>query len=237
MLSRLREVGLSLNRAKCVSLAESVDYLGFKVDAEGVHPLPAKVRAVEEAPTPRNVSELKSFLGLLSYYSRFLPNMATLLAPLYKLLRQSERWRWSEEQETAFRKAMELLVSLLLVHFDPELEIRLACDASDYGIGAVLSHRFPDGSEKPVVFMFRTLNKAEKKYSQIEKEGLACVAGATCFHSYLYGHHFILQTDHKPLLMLFNEDKLVPQQASNRIQRWAWKLAAYEYTSMQMPML
>ena len=231
VLTRLREVGLTLKQAKCVFLAESVDYLGFKVDAEGVHPLPEKVRAIEEAPTPRNVSELKSFLGLLSYYSRFLPNMATLLAPLYRLLRQRERWRWSEEQERAFRKAKELLVSSqLLVHFDPELEIRLACDASDYGIGAVLSHRFPDGSEKPVAFMSRTLNQAEKKYSQIEKEGLACVAGVTRFHSYLYGHHFILQTDHQPLLTLFNEDKSVPQQASNRIQRWAWKLAAYEYT-------
>ena len=151
--------------------------------------------------------------------------MATLLTPLYRLLRQGEKWRWTEEQKTAFQKAKELLV-----HFDPKLEIRLACDASDYGIGAVLSHWFPDGSEKPVAFMSRMLNEAERKYSQIEKEGLACVAGVTRFHSYLYGHHFILQTDHKPLLTLFNESKLIPQQASNRIQRWAWKLAAYEYS-------
>ena len=231
VLSRLCEVGLRLKREKCVFLATSVDYLGFKVDAEGVHPLPEKVRAVEEAPTPRNVGELKSFLDLLSYYSRFLPSMATLLAPLYKLLRQGEKWEWSEEQEAAFQKAKKQLVSSqVLVHFDPKFEIRLACDASDYGIGAVLSHRFPDGSEKPVAVMSRTLNEAEKKYSQIEKEGLACVVGVTRFHSYLYGHHFILQTDHIPLLTLFNEGKLIPQQASNRIQRWAWKLAAYEYT-------
>ncbi len=85
--------------------------------------------------------------------------------------------------------------------------------------------------KKPVAFMSRTLNEAEKKYFQIEKEGLACVVGVTLFHAYLYRHHFVLQTDHKPLLTLFNEGKLVPQQAfQNKIQRWALKLAAYEYT-------
>ena len=78
--------------------------------------------------------------------------------------------------------------------------------------------------------MSRTLSDAEKKYSQIEKEALACVVGVTRFYSYLWGHHFTLQTDHKPLLSLFNENKAIPQQAANRIQRWAWTLASYEYT-------
>ena len=93
-----------------------------------------------------------------------------------------------------------------------------------------MSHVMPDGSEKPVRFFSRTLTKTEQKYSQIEKEALACVVGVTRFHSYLWGHHFVLQTDHKPLLTLFNENKQIPQQAVNRIQRWAWKLASYEYS-------
>ena len=88
----------------------------------------------------------------------------------------------------------------------------------------------PDGSEKPVGFMSRTLNEAERKYSQIEREALACVIGISRFHSYLWGHHFTLQTDHKPLMTLFNESKAIPQQAASRIQRWAWRLASYEYT-------
>ncbi len=87
----------------------------------------------------------------------------------------------------------------MLVHFEPELEIRVACDASDFGIGAVLSHVMRDGTEKPVGFVSQTLSAAEKKYSQIEKEALACVVGVTRFHSYLCGHHFTLQTDHQPL--------------------------------------
>ena len=118
----------------------------------------------------------------------------------------------------------------MLVHFDPKLDIVLSCDASAYGIGAVLSHRMPDGLEKPVGFVSRTLSAAEKNYSQTEKKGLACVFGVKRFHSYLYGHSFMLITDHKPLLSLFNAQKAIPPQASARIQRWALTLAMYDYT-------
>ena len=120
----------------------------------------------------------------------------------------------------------------MLVHFDPSLEIVLACDASDYGLGAVLLHHLPDSSEKPVAFVSRTLSNSETKYSQIEKEALACVVGVTRFRSFLYGHRFILETDHKALfLSLFNENKSIPQQAMNQIQRWALTLSLHEYTT------
>ena len=231
VLQRLQTAGLRLKREKCVFMAPSVAYLGHKIDAQGLHPLPDKVRAIQEAPQPQNVSELKAYLGLLSYYSKFLPNLSTVLAPLYRLLRDDQPWMWKKPQEEAFQQSKEMLLSSqVLVHFDPTREIRLACDASDYGIGAVLSHRMPDGTEKPVGFASRTLSSAEKKYSQLEKEALACVFGVKRFHSYLWGHHFTLQTDHKPLLSLFGENKAIPQQAANRIQRWAWILASYEYT-------
>ena len=121
------------------------------------------------------------------------------------------------------------MASQLLVHFDPKQVISLACDTSGYGIGAVHSHKMPDGSEKPIGFVSRTLTAAEKKYSQIEKEALACVHGVKRFHSYLFGHSFILQTDHEPLRTLFNHSKTLPPQTSARIQRWALTLASYEY--------
>ena len=212
-------------------LAPSVSYLGHIIDATGLHPLPDKVQAIEKAPTPTNVTELKSYLGLLTYYGKFLPDLATHLAPLYELLGQKVQWKWKSAQEEAFVNSKKLLISSqLLTHFDPKLPLTLACDASAYGIGAVLAHRFPDGSEKPIGYASRTLNKAERNYSQLEKEGLSCVFGIKRFYSYLFGHPFELVTDHKPLLGLIGEHKPTSPQASARIHRWSLYLSMFEYT-------
>lgn len=93
----------------------------------------------------------------------------------------------------------------------------------------MLAHRYPDGSERPIAYASRTLSNSEKKYGQIEKEGLACVYGVRKFHCFVYGRHFSLITDHKPLLSLFNGKKPISPQSSARIQRWSLTLAAYEY--------
>ena len=230
VLSRLETAGLRLKREKCVLMSESVEYLGHTIDRHGLHPTKEKVKAVCEAPSPKNVSELKSYLGLLTYYSKFLPNLATLLAPLYQLLQSGVQWKWSAEQDKAFKASKELLVSSqVLVHFDSELPLVVACDASPYGLGAVLSHKYANGSERPIGYASRSLSSAERNYSQLEREGLACVFGVKRFHSYLYGHSFSLITDHKPLEGLFHEDRAIPAQASSRIQRWALTLAMYDY--------
>ena len=215
VLRRMREAGLRLRRDKCVFLAPSVIYLGHRIDAQGLHPVADKLQAIAEAPSPHNVSKLKSYLGLLTYYAKFLPNLSMTLAPLYKLLKAEMRWKWGTKQERAFKESKKLLLaSQLLVHFDPKQEIRLACDASGYGIGAVLSHKMPDGSEKPMGFVSRTLTAAKNNYSEIEKEALACVYGVKRFHSYLFGHSFILQTDHEPLRTLFKHSKTLAADVS-----------------------
>jgi len=231
VLSRLARVGLRAKRHKCKFMMTSVSYLGYVIDAEGLHPVLGKIQAIKDAPIPNNITELKSYLGLLSYYGKFLQNRAQLLAPLYQLLSSSNPWVWTDEQTKAFEKSKEMLTSKsLLVHFNPNLPITLACDASSYGIGAVLAHRMSDGSEKPIGYASRTLSKAERNYSQLEKEGLSCIFGIKRFYSYLFGHSFELITDHKPLLGLLGEHKPTSPQSSARIRRWSLYLSQFEYT-------
>ena len=117
----------------------------------------------------------------------------------------------------------------LLVHFDPEKELVLATDATDYGVGAVLSHKMKNGTERPIGYVSRSLQEAERKYSTLEKEALAIIFGVKKFHQFLYGHRFIIKTDNKPLEGLLNEKKGIPSQAAPHIQRWALTLASYEY--------
>ena len=117
----------------------------------------------------------------------------------------------------------------VLVHFNPDLDLVLMCDASSYGIGAVLAHRMPDGSERPIGYASRSLSSAQRNYSQLEKEALALVFGIKRFHAYLFGHRFELITDHQPLLALLHEHRPTSPQASARVRRWSLLLSAYEY--------
>ncbi len=173
--------------------------VGHQIDQHAIHPVLEKVDAIQKAPEPGNITELKSYLGLLTYYGKFLPNLSSTLAPPYELFRADTRWRWADKERNAFQASKQLLTSSQVqVHFDPTKELLLACDASPYEIGAVLSHRFADGTERPIGYVSRTLSPAEKNYSQIEKEALACIFGVKRLHSYVHGHPFTLYTDHKP---------------------------------------
>ena len=176
------------------------------------------------------MSELKSFLGLLNYYGRFLPDLATLLASLYELLQSTRSWSWGKSQSRAFEHAKkERTTSSLLTHFDPKNPVTLSCDASPYGVGAVLSHHMKDGLEQPIAFTSCTLSVVMKKYAQLDKEALSIVFGVKRFHQYLYGRKFSILSDHKPLQYLLGEKKGIPTMASVRLQRWALTLSAYDY--------
>ena len=129
---------------------------------------------------------------MLNYYHGFLPDVATILEPLHQLLRKGSTWQWRKKQQEAFAKSKGLLQSAeLLLHFDPVKELILATDASDYCVGAVLSHKMEGGTERPVGYMSRSLNEAERNYSTLEKEALAVIFGIKKFHQLLYGHSFI----------------------------------------------
>ena len=155
-------------------------------------------------------------------------NSSTILAPLNALLRKD--WSWTPECQRSFDKAKATLVgSDVLMHYDPLLPIKMAGDASAYGIGAVTSHVLPDGSERPLAFASRSLSSSERNYAQIEKEALFLVFGVKHFHAFLYGRPFTIVTDHKPLIAILGPKKGIPPLAAARLQRWAWTLSAYLY--------
>ena len=144
-----------------------------------------------DAPAPSSVDMVRSFLGLLNFYGKFIRHMATICDPLYRLLRKGLVFRWGSPQQAASKKAKEVLSSAsVLVHYDPEKELCVSCHASPYGVGAVLAQRTEDPSEQPIVFASRRLMSAEENYSQLDKEALAVVFAVKKFHQYLYGRNF-----------------------------------------------
>ena len=230
VLERLAEYGLTLNRKKCAFFKDSIQFCGHRLDREGIHKTQDKIEAVTRAPSPQNVSQLRSFLGLINYCNRFLPNLSTQLAPLYHLLKKGQKWCWSRHCQQSFEAVKELVSSdQMLVFYNPKLPITLSCDASPYGLGAVLSHVLEDGQERPVAFASRSLSRAEENYSQIDKEALALVWGIKHFHQYLWGVKFTLETDHKPLVSIFSPSKSISATAAARLQRYATFLTGYTY--------
>ena len=189
VLHRLKEAGIRINEKKCQFMKKEVEYLGYLINKEGLKPVPRKMEAITEAQTPQNTTQLRAYLGMLNYYSKFLKNMSSLLGPMHALLKKNARWMWMRECQKSFEDSKSRLLSAdLLVHFDTEKKIILTCDASQYGIGAVMAHIMEDGSEIPISFASRTLAPAEKNYSQIEKEALGVVFGVKKFHRYIFGH-------------------------------------------------
>ena len=162
VLIRLKEHGIRLKRSKCSFLQTSVTYLGHQIDARGIHTTAEKVEAVQQALALKNVTELRSFLGLLNYYGKFMPNLASHVHPLNQLLQEDQTWQWTDECEKTFKRAKgQLSQAPVLVHYDPSQPIRVAGDASNYGVGAVLSHILPDGTKHPIAFASHTLQPSE----------------------------------------------------------------------------
>lgn len=227
---RLKKYGFTIKFEKCKFLETSVKYLGFIIDQNGIHPCPEKVETIQNLPQPENVSQLRSLLGSINHYSKFIPKMKQIRAPLDELLKKGKNWEWSNQCKHSFDKFKEILSSdLMLTHYNPSLPIVVSADASSEGLGCTIRHQFPDKSMKVIQYASRSLTPAEKNYSQIEKEGLALIFAVTKFHKYIFGRRFILETDHKPLLSIFGSKKGIPVHTANRLQRWSLTLQNYDF--------
>ena len=217
-------------------MQDQIDYLGHTVSSQGLRPIVENIAALKEAPTPTNVTELRSYLGLLKYYAKCLPDLSSLLAPLHALTHSGVEWSWTSECEQVFKRSKTLICGAdILCHYDSSKPMKLACDASSYGLGAVISHISPDGTEKPIAFASRTMTSAEKNYSQVEREALAIIFGVKRFRQYLWGRHFTLETDHRPLVTILGPKNGIPTMTAARLQMWVLILSGYTYEIAYRP--
>jgi hypothetical protein len=233
IFSTLEAANMKVQLDKCEFLRNEVEFLGFIVSDEGIKSNPKKTEVIKNIPPPKNLKDLRSFLGMTSYYRRFIPNYAEIAKPLTGLLR-GEGGRVSKTQsknipvtlnkdaEEAFQKIKNCLVSdqVILTYPDFEKPFELHTDASDYAIGAVLSQE-----KRPITFLSRTLTKTEENYATNEKELLAIVWALNSLRNYLYGSKkVIIHTDHQPLT-----NALSPRNNNNKLKRWKNTIEEHNY--------
>ena len=222
-LERCSTKGIKPNHDKLALRMSEVTFMGHKVTSNGLHSDPGKVKAINEMPEPTNLSELRRFLGCINYMAKFLPNLSDVLHPLTNLTHKDVCWNWSDSQKNAFIKAKSLVTSSpVLAFYDPEKDLTLENDASEYGLGLAL---FQEG--RPVAFANRTLTYAESRYTQVEKEMLAVCFRLTKFHHYTYGRDVLVTTDHKPLVSIVKKPL---SEAPRRLQNLLLRTQEYSYT-------
>lgn len=230
VFQRLRDHKLLLQPDKCTFLKQSTTFLGHIITNEGVKPDENKIKAVRDFPTPTCTKELKSFLGLAGYYRRFISDFAKIAKPLNNLFKDGVEYKWEEPQDLAFQKIKETLISEPILQYPQfDKEFMIITDASQEALGAVLSQG-ELGKDKPICYASRTLNKAEKNYSTTEKELLAVVWAIKQFRPYVWGHHFKVVTDHRPLKWLMSL-----KDPGSRLTRWTIKLSEYDFEVIHRP--
>ncbi len=234
VLQRLSDAGLTLNEKKCRFSVREVRFLGHIINARGIQVDPDKVAAINDMAPPKDVTELRRFLGMINFVSRFVPDLASRIQPLTGLLHHKSAWTWDDAQQTAFNWVKTVLSTQpVLAIYNPNAEVIVSADSSSYGLGAVLKHTDSDGSLRIVAYASRTLTDAETRYSQIEKEGLSLAWACDRFADYIVGRHFKLETDHKPLIPIFSSKSL--DALSPRLQRFKIRLMRYDFSIFHTP--
>ena len=226
LLSRLRTANMKAKPSKCCLAQESLDFLGHRVGGGKIQPMTNKIQAIQEAPRPQTKRQLRSFLGLASYYRKFVPCFAEIAVPLTNLTKKGKpnTLEWGEDEERAFRCLKAKISNAPILHLpDVERPFVLRTDASETGIGAVLLQEF-DEEKFPVAFASRKLLDRERRYSTIERECLAVVWAVQKFEAFLYGREFVLEVDHEPLRAV-RRGKLT----NGRVLRWALTLQPFRY--------
>lgn len=226
LFSRLREHGLQAKASKCQFARKELAFLGHVISKSGIKPDEAKLKSIAEYPVPKNVSELRAFLGIAGYYRRFVQSFATVASPLTALLKKQTIYRWTPDAQESFEGLKARLISHPILRCpDYQLPFILYTDASNTGLGAILSQQDPvDKAEYVVCYASRTMNPAERNYSTTERECLGIVWAIANFRPYLYGRSFTVVTDHHALKWLMSI-----KDPSGRLARWSLRLQEYQF--------
>eukprot|EP00731_Ephydatia_muelleri_P003023 Em0001g3023a len=230
IFDRLKQAGLKIKPSKCLLLQKSIKYLGHVVSEHGIKTDSDKTRCIADWPTPSCLQDLKQFLGLASYYRRFVRNFAAIVAPLVKLTEKGHVWHWSSDCDAAFLQLKERLVTSPILGYPVfNQPFMVDTDASGEGLGAVLS-QYVSGVERVIAFASRSLSKAERKYCATRREMLALVWAIKHFRPYLYGRRFTVRTDHASLqwLQSFHEPE-------GQVARWLECLSEYDFEVVHRP--
>ena len=210
-----------MNINKCQFKAEELVYLGHKLTSNGVEPDEEKIRSIIGLPVPEDKKGIQRLLGLVNYVGKFIPNLSEITAPLRNLMVKNVSWQRGNEQDIAFRKVKDILVSKrCLAYCGVKKPVMIQVDASRSGIGAVL---LQDG--KRVAYASKSLTPTQKRYAIIEQEMLAVVFGCERFHQYIYGKKVQIESDHKPLESIM---KKALQNTPPRLQRMLLTLQKYD---------
>ena len=212
VLDVLRQNKLYAKKSKCDFFRDHIEFLGHRIDREGIHMMDDKVKAIREWPTPKSIDDIRCFLGTIGYYRKFIKNFSKIAAPMNELLKKDKSFIWSEVEENAFRNLIEATVTApTLILPDPKLPYVLTADACGYGIGASLMQDQGRGLQ-PIAFMSKKLSAAELKYPNHERELLALYRALKEWRHYVYGSEFTLRTDHRNLIWLCNQKHLSSRQ-------------------------
>ena len=234
VFQRLRDANLKLKPSKCHFFRRQVSFLGHVISQEGVQTDPNKIQNILECPAPRDVHEVRSILGLYSYYRRFIPGFSEIAKPLIWLTEKDRRFQWEDDQETAYRRLQQLMREApVLAHPRQEGQFILDTDASQEGIGAVLS-QIQDGEEKVIAFGSKVLSKAERNYCITRRELLAVVHFTQQYKHFLLGRQFLVRTDNSAMRYWtrLTSDSYDPQ---GQAARWMVKLAAFNFIIRHRP--